>query len=201
MSTSIGILNYFAFFILYIICFVFFYNKFSEIVGFSILIVIHFAFMLYSINDVMKIFKDSYFFVQMMACFSIIIGLTLHTVVLIFILMVINNMQVKYTKKYGTPLNIPNKYKDKMELIKRLMIASFCLGIVILYIIFYYNNDLNHNFATILRYFNVIDLIKYKTLFFTLSASLVLMGISSYQVYIGNTFTQLSRQQLMDKPK
>jgi len=137
----------------------------------------------------------------MMACFSIIIGLTFHTVVLIFILMVINNMQVKYTKKYGTPLNLPNKYKNKMELIKRLMIASFCLGSVILYILFYYNHDLNHNFTTIMRYFNIIDLIKYKTLFFTLSASFALIGISSYQVYIGNTFTQLSRQQLMDKPK
>jgi hypothetical protein len=146
-------------------------------------------------------FQYSYFFVQMMACLSIIIGLTFHTVVLIFVLMVINNMQVKYTKKYGTPLNLPNKYKNKLELIKRLMIASFWLGIVILYILFYYNNDLNHNFTTIMKYFNIIDIIKYKTLFFALSVSLSLIGISSYQVYIGNTLTQLTRQQLMDNPK
>jgi hypothetical protein len=199
MSSSVSVLNYFAFFTLYIICFVFIYQKFSELIGFSILIVVNLAFLLFSLNDVMAIFQRSIFFVPQVACFSIIVGTVLHSVVLIFILMMSNNLQAKYTKKYGAPLSLPKKYKNKMELIKRLMIASFCLGFVILYVLFYYYDGLKHNFVMLLKNLDVKSIYQYKTLFFTLGASLALMGISGKQVFDANEFSKLSRQELMDK--
>lgn len=199
MSSSIGVLNYFAFFTLYIICFVFIYQKFSELVGFSILIVINLAFLLFSLNDVMAIFQRSLFFVPMVACFSIVAGLVLHSVVLIFILMMTNNLQSKYTKKYGSPMSLPKKYQNKMELIKRLMIASFCLGFVILYVLFYYYDSLKHSFVILLKNIELRTFYDYRILFLTLGASLALMGISGKQVFDANEFSKLSRQQLMDK--
>jgi hypothetical protein len=199
MGTSIGILNYLAFFTLYIICFVFIYQKFSELIGFSILIVVNIAFLLFVFNDVMLIVQKSIFFVPMVACFAIIVGIVLHTVVLIFILMMSNNLQAKYTKKYGAPITLPKKYQNKMELIKRLMIASFCLGFVILYSLFYFYEDLKHSTLILLKNIEIKSFYEYKTLFFTLSASLALMGISGKQVFDANEFSKLSRQTLMDK--
>jgi hypothetical protein len=201
MAQSIGILNYLAFFVLYIICFVFIYRKFSELIGFGILLVVNTACFLYVTNDVMKIFQTSFSFVQIISILSVIVGLSFHTVIIVFIIMVANNLNVKYTKKYGTPFNLPNKYKQKLELLKRLMISSFCLGTVILYILFYYNDNLKGNFTLILTHLSIKNIIEYKTLFFTLAAALSLMGISSYEIFIGDSFSKLSRQQLMDKPK
>jgi hypothetical protein len=199
MGTSIGVLNYLAFFTLYIICFVFIYQKFSELIGFSILIVINIAFLLFVFNDVMLILQKSIFFVPMVACFAIIVGVVLHTVVLIFILMMSNNLQAKYTRKYGAPITLPKKYQNKMELIKRLMIASFCLGFVILYSLFYYYEDLKHSMLMLLKNIEIKSFYEYKTMFFTLGASLALMGISGKQVFDANEFSKLSRQSLMDK--
>ena len=200
MSSSIGVLNYFAFFTLYIICFVFIYKKFSELIGFSILIVVNLAFLLFVLNDIMTIFQRSIYFVPMIACLGVIVGVVLHSVVLIFILMMSNNLQSKYTKKYGAPITLPKKYQNKMEMIKRLMIASFCLGFIILYSLFYNYDNLKHNFLALLKDFGLKSLYQHKEIFITLGASLALMGISGKQVFDANEFSKLSRQQLMDKP-
>jgi len=199
MSSSIGVLNYFAFFTLYIICFVFIYQKFSELIGFSILIVVNLAFLLFVLNDVMSILQRSIYFVPMIACFGVIVGVVLNSVVLIFILMMSNNLQAKYTKKYGAPITLPKKYQNKMEIVKRLMIASFCLGSIILYSLFYNYDNLKHNFLAMLKDFGLKSLYQHKEIFVTLGASLALMGISGKQVFDANEFSKLSRQQLMDK--
>jgi len=197
--SSLGVLNYFAFFSLYIIFFVFIYKQFSEIIGFSILIVVNLAFLLFSITDIMSIFEKSLYFVQMIGCFSIITGLVLHSIVLIFILILINNLKSKYTKKYGAPLILPKKYKGKMESIKRLMIASVCLGCIIFYNLAFNAESLKHSLYLIIKYFEVKSVYQYTTLFFTLFASLSLCAISSIQVYDANEFSILTRQQLMDQ--
>jgi len=199
MSTSIGVLNYFAFFTLYIICFVFIYQKFSEVIGFSILTVINLAFLLFVLNDVMAVMQRSMFFVPLVGCFSVIVGLLFHSIVLIFILIMSNNLQAKYTKQYGTPLTLPKKYQNKMELIKRLMIASFCLGFLILYCLFYYSEELKHSLVMLIKTADLKSIYQYRVLFFTLGASLSLMGISSKQIFDANEFSKLSRQELMDK--
>lgn len=116
MAQTIGLLNYLAFFILYIICFVFIYKKNSEYIGFSVLLIVNIATMLYSTNQLMYIFQGSKYFVEMIAILSLIVGLVFHTVLIIFILMVANNLNVKYTKKYGMPFNLPDKYKKKIRL-------------------------------------------------------------------------------------
>jgi hypothetical protein len=186
MSETIGILNYLAFFTLYIICFIFIYKKNTEYIGFTVLLIVNIAALLYATSGLMDIYQRSKYFVELIASFSIIVGLVFHTVIIIFILIVANNLNSKNIKKYGTPFNLPDKYKKKLELVKRLMIASFCLGVIILFIIFNYNSNLKNNFSLI---------------FFTLAASLALIGISVYQIFEGDSFSKLSRQNLMYKPK
>ena len=199
MTESIGILNYLAFFILYLICFVFIYKKNTEYIGFTVLLVINIAIMLYTTSQLMDIFQRSKFLVEMIASFSIIVGIVFHIVVIIFILIVANNLNSKNIKKYGTPFILPEKYKKKLELIKRLMISSFCLGSVILFVIFNYNEYLKQNFLLIITKLQFATVFNSKTLFLTLAASLALIGISAYQIYEGDSFSKLSRQQLMDK--
>jgi hypothetical protein len=96
-------------------------------------------------------------------------------------------------------MSLPKKYQNKMELIKRLMIASFCLGFVILYVLFYYYDSLKHSFVILLKNIELRTFYDYRILFLTLGASLALMGISGKQVFDANEFSKLSRQQLMDK--
>jgi hypothetical protein len=203
MAASIAILNYFAFFTLYIIGFVFIYQKFSEIIGFALLIVVNLAFFFFSLTDLIKMLEVSMNFVPMVSIFALIIGSVFHTVLLIFVLMMITDLKGKFDKKYGTPIILPKKYADKLEIVKQLMIASFCLGFVILYNLFYYNKLLEVNFSMLLTYMSFKSpmdntITKNLTLFFTLAASLALIGISSKQVFNGNEFSKLSRQQLMD---
>ena len=201
MSESIGLLNYLAFFILYVICFVFIYKKNTEYIGFTVLLVINIAMMLYTTSQLMDIFQRSRYFVEMIASFSVIIGIVFHTVLIIFILIVANNLNSKNIKKYGTPFILPEKYKKKLELVKRLMISSFCLGSIILFVIFNYNDNLNKDFLSIITKPEFKKIFDNKTLFLTLASSLALMGISAYQLFEGDSFSKLSRQQLMDKQK
>lgn len=203
MATSIPVLNYFAFFTLFIIGFVFIYQKFSEIIGFYLLIIVNIAFFFFVLNDLMKILETSLHFVPMIAIFAAVVGSVFHTVLLIFILMVVTNLKGKFEQKKGAPMELPKKYADKMETVKRLMITSFCLGFIILYNLFYYKPPLEQNFSMLMTYFSFKSLsdntlVKHSGLFLTLAASLVLMGISSKQVFDGNEFSKLSRQQLMD---
>jgi hypothetical protein len=203
MATSIPVLNYFAFFTLFIIGFVFIYEKFSEIIGFYLLIIVNIAFFFYVLNDLMKILETSLHFVPMLAIFAVIVGSVFHTVLLVFILMVVTNLKGKFEKKKGAPLQLPVKYANKMEIIKRFMITCFCLGFIILYNLFYYKPPLEQNFAMLLTYFTFKSptdntFTKNSSLYLTLAASLILMGMSSKQVFDGNEFSKLSRQELMD---
>jgi hypothetical protein len=202
MAASIAVLNYFAFFVLYIIGFVFIYQKFSEIIGFSLLIVVNLAFFFYAVNDLMKMFESALNFVTFVSIFAVISGTVLHSVLLIFILMVITNLKGKFEKAAGAPINLPKQYADMLETIKRLMIASFCLGFCILYNLFYYRKLLEINFTMLMTYIDFkspVDntLTRHLTLFFTLAASLALMGISGKQVFDGRYLSRLSRQELM----
>ena len=197
MEQTISILNYLAFFILYIVSFVFIYKKNTEYIGFTVLLVINIAVMFYTTSQLMDIFQRARYFVEMIASLSVIVGIVFHTVLIIFIIIVANNLNSKNIKKYGTQFNLPEKYKKKLELGKRLMISSFCLGAVILFIIFNYTNELNKNFLSIITKLDFATILNSKILFFTLAASLALMGISAYQIFEGDSFSKLSRQKNM----
>jgi hypothetical protein len=132
----------------------------------------------------------------MVACFAIISGLVLNSVVIIFILILSNSINARYTKKHGAPITLPLKYKNKMELIKRLMIATFALGLLVLYNLFYYNVYLKHNLVLLLSHMELKYIYEYRFLFFTLAASFAIMGISGKQVFEANEFSKLSRHAL-----
>ena len=115
MEQTISILNYLAFFILYIISFVFIYKKNTEYIGFTVLLVINIAAMFYTTSQLMDIFQRARYFVEMIASLSVIVGIVFHTVLIIFIIIVANNLNSKNIKKYGTQFNLPEKYKKKLE--------------------------------------------------------------------------------------
>jgi len=205
MASSIAVLNYFAFFVLYIIGFVFIYQKFTEIIGFTLLTVVNLAFFFFVLNDLMGLLETSRNFVTMLSILAIVVGSVFHTVVLIFILTMVTDLKIKFEKKNGAAFKLPPLYANKLEAIKRLMIASFCLGFVILYNLFYNKKLLEENFVMLLSYieFNSLDnntFTKHLTLFFTLAASLSLMALSSKQIYEGDKFNRLPTRYLMIPP-
>jgi len=185
---STTILNYIAFAILYIALFVFMFNKNTEIIAFWLLLIINSAFVLYLVNEFTSLGTlDN---ISRLSWLSILISGSLHSVAFIFIAMMIGNMKVKYENTFGTPINLPPEYKEKLELFKQLIISTFCLCFLILVIV---NTEISN--------INTTYISSEKILFFT-KAMLVLLSlssisISSTQVWIANSFSILTRQELM----
>jgi hypothetical protein len=122
--------------------------------------------------------------VSRLSWLSILISGSLHSIAFIFIAMMIGNMKVKYENTFGTPINLPTEYKEKLELFKQLAISTFCLCFISLVIV---NAEIS-NYDQ-----NMILLIK--TIMVLLSLSSI--SISSMQVWIANSFSILTRQELM----
>jgi hypothetical protein len=197
MKTSISALNYLAFLILYITSFVFMYQSYSEILGTIVLFITNSAFMVFAMNDLLPYVSQYSNFVPLVAVFSIITTVVLYTVSLIFVLMMINNMQTKYTKSYGTPMVLPKQYRESFETFKRLSIASFCACSVLLIIIFYRLNYINMVFYESIKRVSLDTLYYNGTAIFTILLSAATLIMSSIDISIANDYSKLTRQNLI----
>ena len=122
-------LEYFAFFIMYIGSFAFINKKYTEIIGFGLLFVVNTAFMFFSINDMIQINNQN--FISLLSRFAVVIGVAFHFISIIFILMMLNNLNKKFSGKRGTPIDLPPKYVSKINDFKQIMIACFSLGVIL----------------------------------------------------------------------
>jgi hypothetical protein len=193
MSKSTTFLNYTAFLILYIIGFIVLNVKNTEIIGFYFLFIINTACTLYNISYYSGL-KDLYL-ISTTLWGSIIISGILHTVALILIIMMLSNIKIKYSDTFGTPINLPPIYRDKLNEFKKLTITTFsiCSFLLIMFMISF--DSINISFKDDMNTVNGILLN-----FFPFCILLLSFGpliISSMQVTIANSFIILSKQQLM----
>ena len=193
----IPFLNYFAFLILYITGFVFIYQKYSEIIGLALLFIVNAAFMMFIAADLFA-FTESYsYFIPLIGSFAVLVGCLFHFISLIFIMMMLGNMKTKYENAKGTPLILPKRYADKLELFKRLMISVFSLCAIILTVMFLNTKAINVSFIDEIKYIDLDSLSENFYSILILLASLSVIGISSYQIKEADSFAKLSRQDLI----
>jgi hypothetical protein len=98
--------------------------------------------------------------------------------------MMIGTMKIKYENTFGTPINLPPEYKEKLELFKRLVVSTFCLCFVLLVIVNAEISGYNQNITLLIKTIMVL---------FSLSS----ITISLIQVWLANSFSILTRQELM----
>jgi hypothetical protein len=193
------ILNYIAFFILYILCFVYINVKYTEIVGFGLLFVIHTAFSLFISKDIFNLINEKMRtnLAINISFISIIVALLFHFISFILTFTMITTLQTKYTKTRGTPIVLSKSYKNKFENYKRNIIAVFSLSFIILMAMFFAYDTINIDFNSLFKSLSVSDIYKSLPAIFVIMASLSVVGISSHQLYISNMFSKLSKKDLI----
>jgi len=193
------ILNYIAFFVLYIVCFVYINVKYTEIVGFGLLFVIHSAFSLFISKDLFNLLneKNKSYLAFNVSFLAILIGLVFHFVSFILTFIMITTLQKKYTKTRGTPIVLSTSYQNKFNDYKNNIIAVFSLSFVVLISIFFAYDTINIDFAQLFKSPSMASIYKYLPAIFVVLSSLSIIGISSYQVYISNMFSKLSQKDLI----
>lgn len=151
------------------------------------LFVVNAAFMVYVFNELLL--QNIATFMPAIASLSIMVGSIFHFISLIFILMMVNNLNKKFTVVRGTPIELPPLYANKLDTFKQLMIACFCVGFVILIALLYSDNNAKTGLYT-----NALN----STKIVTVSMSIALIIMSSIQLATATEFSKLSRQELID---
>jgi hypothetical protein len=193
------ILNYIAFFILYILCFVYINQKYTEIIGFGILFVIHTAFSIFISKDIFNLLNEKIKpnLVINLSFISIMVALIFHFVSFILMFIMITTLQTKYTKTRGTPIVLSKTYNNKLNEYKNNIIVVFSLSFIILMTMFFGYETISIDFSQSFKTFSFIDFYKILPAIVVSLSSLSIIGISSRQVYISDMFSKLSKKDLI----
>ena len=193
MNKSTVLLNYLAFFILYITSFIFIYTKNTEIIGYYVLFIANTACTIYNISYFSMV--DALNLIPRSILISVIVSGILHTIAFVFIIMMINSMKVKYENTFGTPINLPPIYKSKLDIFKGLILTTFFICFILLVVFMYYFDSINFIFNDQIKTFG--DILRNKFSVGLLILSLASIIISAIQVNTANSFSILTRQNLM----
>ena len=182
--------DYIAFFIIYIYCFVYLNYENTEVTSFGLLLLVHSIFMIFIAFALDKYYQQSLVFSGMLALSSIGISTIFHFVALIFITMLLYKLKYKFKQIRNEGIHLPPDKEKELELFKKLMIATFCLGVIMIFscINFFPIINLHFDISNLLGFKNMI-------LYFFTALSLSMLVISSYQVYLGNSFLEYSRKE------
>jgi hypothetical protein len=200
------ILNYIAFFILYIVCFMYINKTYTEIIGFGLVFIIHTAFLLFISKDLFyfldgkkgsdnKIIKPNFAIIT--SIISIFIGLIFHFISFILTFIMITTLQSKYTKTRGTPIILSKSYKEKFLDYKQNVIIVFTLITLLLLSLFFGYEVINTNYYKLINNFSIVKFINEMPSIIILIISFAIIGISSKQVYISDLFSKLSKKELI----
>jgi len=194
MSKSTTFLNYSVLLLLYITAFIILYVKNTEIIGFYFLFIVVSASTIYNISYFNGLPIDLNLIPKMISI-SIIISGMLHIVALIFIIMMISNMRLKYSDTYGTPIKLPPIYKDRLDEFKTVIVTVFCVCAFLLITFMVSFDSINIVFSEKMVRFS--DIMQNGFPLSILIISFYPIVISGYQVSTANSFSILNRQQLM----
>jgi len=206
MATYFGFMNYLIFFSLYIICFYFVFQPYSEIIGIYTLFIVHTAFSAFIGKDLMNIFMNDSIMkssqlglITISLLIALLIGNSFHFVSLILIIMMISNLQSKYDSSRGTPIKLPNKYKYKLNQFKYNCIFVFIISLIFLLILFFNFDLINIPLKPLFDNLTYDNFIKRVPSLIVLGFSFISLFISVRQIYIANDLSKLKNKQLLHK--
>lgn len=186
----------FCFLLLYILSFIFMYQKFSEIIAFFVLFIVHTTFFIYIGKDVIQYLTSGYYFVPMVTALAILTTAGLQFVAIVFILQLIMTLRKKYTIDRGVPIYLPEKYQTKLEEFKAIIVTSFVLVFVLLSMLTYGIRMLDINFYEVFTNLSINTFFKNIGAFIALLISASVVSLSAYQVYLGNDLSRAQYNQI-----
>jgi hypothetical protein len=133
---------------------------------------------------------NTYFpYERQIAAVSIFIGLVFHFVSSILMIMMISELQVKYTSTDGVPITLSGKYAKQMDNYKSNLLTVFFVASFLLLWLIYGSVP-------------TVPFFQYKIWQIVIAVGSILLSgtlisISSWQVYIANDFSKLKYRQLV----
>jgi hypothetical protein len=203
MATYFGFMNYFAFIALYIVCFYFIFQPYSEIISIYILFVIHTAFTAFIGIDISNIFLNENTkslqlgVITIISLLSLLICNTFHFVSLILIILMTYNLQKKLDISSGTPIKLPNKYKYQFNKFLYNCITVFVTSIIILLMLFFKFELINVHLKPLFDNSTYDNFKKRIPSILILGLSIITIVISTKQIYIANNLSKLNNRYLL----
>jgi hypothetical protein len=179
-------LSYTSFFILYVLCFVYIFREFSVIVALGSLTIVHTAFTIFISTETLSILlnntnKEN--ILKIISLLLIFISSWLNVSALIMLMTLIITMQDKYNATIGTPVRLPPDYQSQFNKFKIIAICLFFLVCILL----------------LLHSYNLTVISSQITAVIVGILSLVITGLSGYQVYIASDISKLKDRSLIGK--
>jgi hypothetical protein len=194
------LLNNIAIFALYIICFVSIFKSNTETIGFYLLFVINSIAGIYILQNNVFILKNANF-VVLLSLFTILFYLVMHSVGLLFIILTISTLNLKYSNEKNIPLRLSDKYQKYLDDFKLFMTILFSFSFVLLvanYTMGGGDGILNSNYYNLFNAkFPGIDYIKITILTFITLMSMCVLGLTSYNFYLAFMFSKLRQKELL----
>lgn len=157
---AIRALNYTAFFTLYVICFAYLFRSNSGIIALGSLTVVHSAFTLFIGNEMSNMLitpnnGSPNMPITLFAMLCIILTSGMNAAALIIIMLMATTLQKKYSDKFGTPFNLPEKEEDQFYQFKSIGLAVFIMTCVLLYLIVQ-RTDFNVQSSNYFKFFLIL---------------------------------------------
>lgn len=197
MNDFITYLSLFSFLLLYIICFIFLFNKDKEVISFVLLTVFHLFFILYIIQTFSLFLNKQINFITIFAWSGIFISLLFKLIGLILLLITFSHFHLIGINKGKKNKKLPSNFDKKLNNYKILFQVNMAfIAIVIISIILNYDS-LNINFWESLKRFLNDGTIKQLVFpFIIIISNLLTMSLASYEIYLGDYFMKLKNKSI-----
>ena len=198
MSNIFSFLNYVTLFILYGICLYFVFQDFTEIIGFYILFIIHTATTIFLGKEILNLLgKYSFNLANIMTIGSVLLSSIFNFTSFILILLMINNYQTKFDSTRGTPIRLPDKYRNELNKFKTNLLIIFIFSSIVLLSLFY-KDEITVPFKNILNSFEINNIVKFIPTIIIIGLSTSIIGLSSNQIYLANDLSNLRQKVLLN---
>jgi len=191
MSSANTTLNYIGIFSLYVICFVFMYNKLAGVIAMAGITMIHIVSTMYIGNDFLNfvysnpidnVINDRF---SKIALLSILIGSGIHIFALITIMLMIVELQKKYNSLIGTQIELPSEYQYNFDTFKLNMIKIFAISCTLMYLIIF-KRIVYPNVPIIMKILYIV-------------AGMTILWISKSQIMIAVNMSRLPKRSIVVK--
>lgn len=152
-------LNYTAFFTLYVICFAYLFRSNSGIIALGSLTILHSACTMFLGNEISNMLitpvNGPNEVITIVAMVAILLTMGMNAAALIIIMLMATALQKKYSDKFGTPFNLPEKEEDQFYQFKSIGLAVFIMTCVLLYLIVH-RTDFNVQSSNYFKFFLIL---------------------------------------------
>lgn len=188
---------YLSFLIMYILCIVFIYQKYSEIIAFFVTFIVHTTFLIFIGKDISTYITQDSMFLPKFIALSLGIACIFQFISLILIIQLILSLRKKYTVDKGTPIYLPKNYKKKLEIFKLDIIISFIIGFFLLCILYLRFDSININFLHLIKNISISTFFGNFSSVCAVILGTGMIGITSYQVYLANDILGIKNNQVI----